>query len=674
MTTLDAKQFQFLIILLWNVWNRRNRWVHQNQLLPTKMVAEYAQLLAGEYQAANDRRSQVEQVTSATQRWTFFSLLGNCTAMTFLVFSYGVDSFGSRLCESRVRPSLGHRCGRYATPSPGGRNLGRHCRQAWNETQSEGRKGRCGLSTHLVSFLQDLFRRLVSSDRYKVGFTRVLVFGVYRKHRYEGFVGFHLCLISLFGYSDWYRLKEDSGSTKELRIEFSSHHGRINHRPIFRRVTLEHSMERAISVSMSGGSFWNYKRKRGVGFRICGRLKLRFWSQFVLQMQAMVGRNRDRGRKRRKKMITCLRKENFGFTWLKAELEISKKIIGWLGSTGLTRSVDHHGPGHEGILTWANYRFPRFCAQHPDSPIISGAYSTGSEWSHFSMQEEVNDRVWLGGAHKDLGSEYFYGKFKLIYVYLHGITFGKSDYRTDYVTRREKFPCGMGPSGSRLETLDIYLKRFEGRRSFRHLYEFPVGLWSLLDTSARSRWGKAFTEYRDFLSTVFMAEEVAGLMENLKFSEEEMVDVSADGEGMFEPLEGSEKWVGPFQFGEWLKVDLAKGQGTLRKKQGIVYANRDQGLLNPEGSGEHLIGSQEVETCSSKQRDRGKSTGIMSSVPRAVKRTLKGKNEVCNPIAPKKSKTVSVIGRDEDEFSEASSPIKFSAPTVEAGCQPRRES
>ncbi|KAK8977419.1 hypothetical protein V6N11_049548 [Hibiscus sabdariffa] len=70
MTTLDSKQFQFLIILLWNVWNRRNRWVHQNQLLPTKMVAEYAQLLAGEYQAANDQRSQVEQVTSATQRWS----------------------------------------------------------------------------------------------------------------------------------------------------------------------------------------------------------------------------------------------------------------------------------------------------------------------------------------------------------------------------------------------------------------------------------------------------------------------------------------------------------------------------------------------------------------------------------------------------------------------------
>ncbi|KAK8616940.1 hypothetical protein V6N13_116910 [Hibiscus sabdariffa] len=57
MTTLDSKQFQFLIILLWNVWNRRNRWVHQNQLLPTKMVAEYVQLLAGEYQAANDQRT-----------------------------------------------------------------------------------------------------------------------------------------------------------------------------------------------------------------------------------------------------------------------------------------------------------------------------------------------------------------------------------------------------------------------------------------------------------------------------------------------------------------------------------------------------------------------------------------------------------------------------------------
>ncbi|KAK8610888.1 hypothetical protein V6N13_082044 [Hibiscus sabdariffa] len=377
-------------------------------------------------------------------------------------------------------------------------------------------------------------------------------------------------------------------------------------------------------------------------------------------------------------MITCMRKENIGFTWVKAELEIYKSVIGWMGSTGLTRNVDFHGPAHEGIFTWVNGSFPRSCTQHPDNPIFCGAYVMVHEWSLLSLQGMINGRECLCGAHKVLFSEYIYGEVKLIYVLLNGITFGKCDYRTGYVTRSEKVPCGMGPSGLRLDTVDIYLTWIERRRSLWLLYELPEGFWSLLVTSAGLRWGKASTEYWGLLRTASMAEEVAGLLENLKFSEEELVDVNADGEGMFEPLEVcAEKPVdfqGPFQFGEWLKVDLAKGQGTLRRKQGIVYANRDKGQSNPEGSGEHLLGSQEVETVSLKQRDRGKSTGIMSSFPRAVKRTLKGKNEVCNPIAPKQSKTVSVIGRDEDEFSEASSPIKFSAPTMEAGCQPRRES
>ncbi|KAK8535557.1 hypothetical protein V6N13_082045 [Hibiscus sabdariffa] len=184
--------------------------------------------------------------------------------MTILVSSYGVAGFGSRMCESSVRPLLGHRCGRLVAPSPGGRNRSRHCRQAWNETQSEGRKGRCGLSAHLVSFLLDLFRRLASSDRYKVCFTMVLVSGVVRKHRNEGFVGFRHWALPLCGCSAWYCLKAVSGSTKESCAEFSSHHGRINHCLLYRRVTVAFSMERTFSVTMrTGESFWNYKRERG---------------------------------------------------------------------------------------------------------------------------------------------------------------------------------------------------------------------------------------------------------------------------------------------------------------------------------------------------------------------------------------------------------------------------
>ncbi|KAK8557893.1 hypothetical protein V6N13_008686 [Hibiscus sabdariffa] len=63
--------------------------------------------------------------------------------------------------------------------------------------------------------------------------------------------------------------------------------------------------------------------------------------------------------------------------------------------------------------------------------------------------------------------------------------------------------------------------------------------------------------------------------------------------------------------------------------------------------------------------DKGKAVGQSMTRSRTVKRTLKGKNEVCNPFTAKKS--------NEDEFSEATSPIKSSAQTVEAGSQPRRD-
>ncbi|KAK8616666.1 hypothetical protein V6N13_116636 [Hibiscus sabdariffa] len=122
-----------------------------------------------------------------------------------------------------------------------------------------------------------------------------------------------------------------------------------------------------------------------------------------------------------------------------------------------------------------------------------------------------------------------------------------------------------------------------------------------------------------------MADEVVGLMENLKFSEEKLVDVCNDGEEMSATMEGSEKWV----------VEV-KGQ-------------------------------------MSQQVDKGKMFGHAASRLRSVKRTLKGKNEVCNPIAAKKSKTMSNLAGDEDEISEATSPIKLTASTVEVGTQPLRE-
>ncbi|KAK9009202.1 hypothetical protein V6N11_035747 [Hibiscus sabdariffa] len=67
---LDGNQFQFLISLIWNIWNKRNRWIHQNQLLLAKLVVDYAQLLVGEIQGLETTAPQPASSNVATPRWT----------------------------------------------------------------------------------------------------------------------------------------------------------------------------------------------------------------------------------------------------------------------------------------------------------------------------------------------------------------------------------------------------------------------------------------------------------------------------------------------------------------------------------------------------------------------------------------------------------------------------
>ncbi|KAK9009201.1 hypothetical protein V6N11_035746 [Hibiscus sabdariffa] len=161
-----------------------------------------------------------------------------------------------------------------------------------------------------------------------------------------------------------------------------------------------------------------------------------------------------------------------------------------------------------------------------------------------------------------------------------------------------------------------------------------------------------------------MEDEVTGLMENLRFTEEELKDVSIEGEEMMANVEDADKWVvakighgwdlcherapefqGPFQFGEWLKVDLSKGRQNLRKKPGIVYANGKQELSRKEETGEHGMDSVEELEKKTLQIERGKEVGPSVARSRTVMRSLKGKNEVCNPISAKTSKTFSnVVG------------------------------
>ncbi|KAK8616869.1 hypothetical protein V6N13_116839 [Hibiscus sabdariffa] len=141
-----------------------------------------------------------------------------------------------------------------------------------------------------------------------------------------------------------------------------------------------------------------------------------------------------------------------------------------------------------------------------------------------------------------------------------------------------------------------------------------------------------------------MAEGVTHLMENLSFSEEELLEI----------------------------VDLGQ-QGIPKKKLGIVYKS-PRGVTELEEPGDGSSDDRSIETGKGvNPRDKGKVGGSSGQKTRIVKRTLQGKNEVCNPIAAKRNRTtVSNQGCEEDEISEASSPVKLNT-TVEAASQPRRE-
>ncbi|KAL4296847.1 hypothetical protein GQ457_12G013350 [Hibiscus cannabinus] len=124
-----------------------------------------------------------------------------------------------------------------------------------------------------------------------------------------------------------------------------------------------------------------------------------------------------------------------------------------------------------------------------------------------------------------------------------------------------------------------------------------------------------------------------------------------------------EGFKGPFQFGDWLKVDLGKNKLNARRKPGIVYAGQTLQTKPLEGEGERLIDSQEEED---PQQGKGKTISNTNTRLRPAKRSLKGKNEVCHPIAFKKSRTANSVGGVEEKGVETSSPNIQTEPTVEA--------
>ncbi|KAK8557896.1 hypothetical protein V6N12_010119 [Hibiscus sabdariffa] len=196
----------------------------------------------------------------------------------------------------------------------------------------------------------------------------------------------------------------------------------------------------------------------------------------------------------------------------------------------------------------------------------------------------VNDRQ--GGAQLPEGERRIRWAGTLILHGMHGINEIKKDLAANEHSRKEKVEGSEGGVQRYIiPTIDEVKEIIGGLRFFR------------INSSHKRREKplKTFEQSKSFSDNPcyfppekslqeFMADEVVGMLENLKFTEDELMDVSNAGEEMMEEVDGAEKWV-----------------------------------------------------------------------------------------VAKKSRMVSNTIGDEDEFSEATSPIKSSAQTVEAGSQPRRD-
>ncbi|KAK8586115.1 hypothetical protein V6N13_130640 [Hibiscus sabdariffa] len=153
-----------------------------------------------------------------------------------------------------------------------------------------------------------------------------------------------------------------------------------------------------------------------------------------------------------------------------------------------------------------------------------------------------------------------------------------------------------------------------------------------------------------------MAEEVTKLMENLQFIEEELTELGDLNMEQLGNLEGSEKWI----------------VGNSKKKLGIVYRNPRRATRITEG----IEKSYDERTIYMGKNGALVNKGkiVVSGGPKyRAKRTIQRKNEVCNPIAAKKAKSIGGnLIVEEDEVSEVTSPFKTN-PMVEVASQHHRE-
>ncbi|KAK8973020.1 hypothetical protein V6N11_047023 [Hibiscus sabdariffa] len=249
---------------------------------------------------------------------------------------------------------------------------------------------------------------------------------------------------------------------------------------------------------------------------------------------------------------------------------------------------------------------------------FKGMIYSGTQWELINEISEVFMLI-MHGLHE----------FTLFYVWVPANKLSKKEKGAVYKS---------GPRYQGITTAD-FIRRQPKQWRFKRIIKGFIIYFTIQNDIVRD-WGNHSDNKQASHST--MADEVAGLMGNLKFSEEELVDVNNIGEEMVETMEGTEKWAvghgwelcverpvefqGPFQFGEWLKVDLGKERQTARRKLGIVYADRKFERERKEGSGDHMLEGQTEEGRILQQKGKDKMVGTSTKM-RTMKRTLKCKNE-----------------------------------------------
>ncbi|KAK8530671.1 hypothetical protein V6N12_013176 [Hibiscus sabdariffa] len=579
--------------------------------------------------------------------------MGDRTDRGFLHFFVSDDGVGSWWCESRSRLQLGRRSVRLETPSPGGRHPF-HCRQVWNEMSGDRVSGGCSVCTHFFFVLQDLANWLESSDWYKV---KVLI--------QEGLYTSKGChndgLVILLGWDQWQPLQGLSFHGLDFKIQGDerrrsdrlwklSGNGRKNEKTGLPKGKEEGEVAEDRVLRERDrvlGEIGDQDVRRRVG-------KEMRWILCFGSGNMSWGRRRrwwytaDMGAGRLEKKITCEGRtkglETCGNTlsdnWATWRIE---KSMGPKVTAGGTFPETNHflqtfGPTTGSIRGRLAMQIPKEPWSGHNSPI-KGTKKVNRCLIYLGVGAQGTKMVSGKGRH--CGAQLPEGERRikrastLILHGMHGIKEIKMDLAANGHSRKEKVESSVGGVQQIIiSAIDEEREEIEGFRFIRSY-------------SSQKRKEKPFKTYEQ--SKVFSDNPCSFPSE--KSLQESMAD----------------------EFGEWLKVDMSKGRMNVRRKPGIVYASRAQGKQDKEETREHMMESLEEEGRENFNLDKGKAVGQSLARSRTVKRTLKGKNEVCNPFTAKKSRTVSNAIGDEDECSEATSPIKNSAQTVEAGSQPRRD-